>query len=82
MQTQRLQGRGRGPDEQNVGKSNPSVWRTVAAAAAAGGVCVCVLIFVYSFTELCQVLATVHGIFSLSCGMQDPFLFVVCGIFN
>ena len=45
-------------------------------------VCVCVLIFVYSFTELCQVLATVHGIFSLSCGMQDPFLFVVCGIFN
>ena len=45
-------------------------------------VCVCVLLFVYSFTELCQVLATVHGLFSLSCGMQDPFLFVVCGIFN
>ena len=83
MQTQRLQGRGRGLDEQNVGKSNLRVWRTLAAAAATGFVVVVVvLIFVYSFTSLCQVLAAVHGIFDLDCGMQDLFLFAACGSFS
>ena len=79
MQTQRLQGRGRGLDEQNVGKSNPRVWRTLAAAVILGFFFF--LIFVYSL-QLCQVLAAVHGIFSLSCGMQDLFLFVACEIFR
>ena len=84
MQTQRLQGRGRGLDEQNVGKSNLQVWRTLAAAAAGFVVVVVVvvLIFVYSFTSLCQVLAAVHGIFDLDCGMQDLFLFAACGSFS
>ena len=63
MQTQRLQARGRGPDEQNVGKSNPRVWRTLAAAVIFGFLFF-FLIFVYSL-QLCQVLAAVHGIFSL-----------------
>ena len=79
MQTQRLQGRGRGLDKQNVGKSNLRVWRTLAAGAAGF---VVVLIFVYSFTLLCQVLAAVHGTFDLDCGMQDLFLFVACGSFS
>lgn len=79
MQTQRLQARGRGPDEQNVGKSNPRVWRTLAAAVIFG--------FLFFFFNICLLITAVPGLSCSawdlqSCGMQDLFLFVACEIFR
>ena len=74
MQTQRLQGRGRGLDEQNVGKSNPRVWRPLDA----------VIFGFFFFFHICLLITAVPG---LSCSAWDlqSFLwnagsFFICGM--